>query len=182
MKYLRWSYCSCIALALLCVSCGGETPPLSDAEYLARWKQTQNDSSEKLSGTGGEWHFDFQTVRAYRLNWDDEFSMRSILSGGQLNETRIPQHGIPLSIAQVKRLRNAVTGSHPDRGIGLCIYPHHAFLFFDESDQVVGCIDVCLLCHHFRGTPKGYANRWDLLAVAELLHDLGLPLSNPEWK
>jgi hypothetical protein len=132
---------------------------------------------------GGAWHFTgFTEVRAYRLNWDDEYSFDKILTNdGALNTTRQPTDGVVLNESQEKRLEAAVTGSHPDHPVAACFYPHHAFLFFGAEGKIVGHIDVCFLCSNYAGYPKGFASSWDLDAIRSLVEDLGMPTHNKDW-
>ncbi len=133
--------------------------------------------------TGGKWHFSgFDDVRAYRMNWEDLQSEHGIVNeDGSLNPTRIPEDGVRLTEAQVKRLEAAVTGSHPDHPVAACFYPHHAFVFFDGSQKRVGQIDICFLCSNYHGSPGGYATNWNLGQLEELIKDIGMPLRNPKW-
>ena len=62
-----------------------------------------------------------------------------------------------------------------------CFDPHHAFVFLDDDQSVVGHIDICFLCNQYRASPLGYAVNWDLNAVAELFVELELEISNPNW-
>lgn len=131
-----------------------------------------------------DWGFiQFAEVRAYYMNWDDELSMDYITNPDRtLNETRLPLEGVLLNMAQVETLRKAVTGNHPVVESADCIYPHHAFVFFSDTGEVVGAIDLCFLCFNYSGHPKGYADNWDLGAIYDLLTEIGLPISNPEWE
>lgn len=132
----------------------------------------------------GKWHFSgFNEVRAYRLNWEDEHSMDPIVNqDGSLNPTRIPEDGIRLTEAQVKRLEAAVTGSHPAHPVAACFYPHHAFVFFNGSKEIVGHINICFLCSNYTGQPAGYAVLWNLSELKELIGDIGMPLRNAKWR
>lgn len=128
------------------------------------------------------WHFAFAEVRAFRLNWEEESAMVGIDDGPQLNPTRIPRDGIVLTGEQVERLQAAVLGDHPGHDEAACMYPHHAFVFYDNAASIVGSIDVCLLCSTYQASPEGFADSWDLAELAGLLRDdLGLPLTNPDW-
>jgi len=130
----------------------------------------------------GKWHFTFKEVRAFRLNWEDEQSVARILDrDGNLNPTRIPQDGFVLTNEQITTLEAAVTGDHPDHPIADCLYPHHAFIFYGESGEIVGHIDICFLCSNYSGEPQGYAGNWNLVALRKLFSDMGIPLSNTDW-
>jgi hypothetical protein len=130
----------------------------------------------------GKWHFTFKEVRAFRLNWEDEQSVARILDrDGNLNPTRIPQDGFVLTNEQITTLEAAVTGDHPNHPIADCLYPHHAFIFYGESGEIVGHIDICFLCTNYSGEPQGYAGNWNLVALRKLFSDMEIPLSNPDW-
>jgi len=169
-----------VAASLLLIHCGCSKPPLTDEQYLVKWREAE--AKRSISHDAGSWHFDFETVRLFRINWDDEQSWRNILEDGVLNETRLPKDGIELTSTQLGQLEAAVTGNHTDQGFGACIYPHHAFVFYDTDNRIVGSINICFLCSSFRAHPKGYARNWDLLSIAELIHDTGVPLRNPDWE
>lgn len=133
---------------------------------------------------GGDWGFlKFAEVRAFRMNWDDEMSMDYFVGEkGRLNATRMPKDGVRLNGEQVERLRAAVTGKHPTHPVAMCLYPHHAFAFYDAKGKMVGHINVCFLCANYMGDPEGFARTWDLAAIAQVVKDLGMPLSNPAWR
>ena len=160
-----------------------------------------------------KWHFQFEHILAFRINWKDEDSDAGILkipsatpshgrgffsrmfanaetgnnkseirNDSRLNPTREPELGILLTNNEADVLCDAVCGNHPDHEIALCYMPHHAFLFVDERNSIVGHLDICFQCLNYRGTPAGYANNFDIEAIAQLLQGLGVPLSNPEWE
>lgn len=133
---------------------------------------------------GGDWGFlQFSEVRAYRLNWDDEYAFEGLVGDNEkLNRTRVPKAGISLNKKQVAQLQQAVTGRHPSHPVAMCFYPHHAFAFYDDRGRVVGHIDVCFLCSNYGGKPNGFADNWDLSKLALLFNELGMPLSNPKWQ
>jgi hypothetical protein len=128
------------------------------------------------------WHFGFSAVKAYCLNWEDQYSFDSIVQGKDLNETRSPREGILLSDGQTESLRQAILNRNDGGVIGMCRYPHHAFVFFGDDDQVVGHYDVCFLCSSAGGSPGEFSGFPDYGALAALVKDLGLPTANPEWK
>ncbi|MGJ8726755.1 MAG: hypothetical protein ACSHYB_19580 [Roseibacillus sp.] len=131
----------------------------------------------------GEWHFDgFVEVRAFQTNWDDEHGYGLILEeGGVLNETRIPKAGILLTSEQVEKLKRAVTVEQPPHPIAMCFNPHHAFLFYGETGDIVGQIDICFMCSNYSGLPDGYAEYWSLDRLKALFKELGMPIRNPDW-
>lgn len=124
-------------------------------------------------------------VRAFRMNWENKVSFDPILNPDEvLNPTRIPEEGIILTDRQVAKLETAVTGTHPERPEADCFWPHHAFVVYSGSGEIVGQINICFLCsnHSHSGKPSGLAGSWDFDELAELVTDIGLPIRNPNWK
>lgn len=124
-------------------------------------------------------------VRAFRMNWENKVSFDPILNPDEvLNPTRIPEEGIILTDRQVAKLETAVTGTHPERPEADCFWPHHAFVVYNGSGEIVGQINICFLCsnHSHSGKPSGLAGSWDFDELAELVTDIGLPIRNPNWK
>jgi len=147
-------------------------------------QETPSTGTSTTATAGGDWGFlQFAEVRAYRMNWNVQHSFATLVGkDGKLNPTRLPQEGIKLNPSQVVRLRQAVTGRHPSpKMFAFCFYPHHAFAFYDEKGRCVGSIDLCFLCGNYYGEPAGFAKVWDMKSLASLVHDLGVPLSNPSW-
>ena len=177
---MNHSFSFVVLFGLLAFACGCNDASRTDEQYLADWRNAESKSN--VLHEGGTWHFEFVSVRLYRHNWDNQYIEFPILSAGKLSETREPKEGILLSPSQVDRLEAAVTGSHADTGIALCHFPHHGFVFFDGDGAPVGSVDVCFLCGNVRTMPQGYAESCDLLSLAELIHEAGVPLRNPEWK
>ena len=132
----------------------------------------------------GKWHTANVTkVMAFRLNWDKKISFPGIIDqDGELNSTRIPQDGVQLTNAQITALEAAVTGGDPGRPVVDCFYPHHAFVWYGASGEILGHIDVCFLCSHIAGAPPGPAGTGDMDALKELVSELGIPLTNTDWK
>ncbi|MEM9346556.1 MAG: hypothetical protein AAGB26_08055 [Planctomycetota bacterium] len=117
------------------------------------------------------------------MNWDDEDALESIIArDGSLNPTRLPEDGVELSSKQIESLKTAITGHHPEHGVALCMYPHHAFLFFDQTGEVIGHIDICFLCSNYSASPRdAFSSVWNLEAIQELIRDIGFPIKNWEW-
>ena len=132
-----------------------------------------------------EWHIEgISEIRAYRINWDTkEASARNVIGSrmDKLNPSRMPEHGIKLNSAQSITLKNAVMLEHEEEPAAACFHPHHAFLFFDSSGNVVDSIDLCFLCNTRKAGPQGFAVNWDLDAIEKIFRDLKIPIVNPEW-
>lgn len=131
----------------------------------------------------GAWHFSgFSEVRAFRLNWEDKHSFDRIINqDGSLNDTRLPEAGIILTDQQVSRLEAAVTGTRPEHPVADCFYPHHAFVFYNESGEIIGHLNICFLCSNYSGEPSGFAASLDFDKLAKIVTDIGMPLRNPNW-
>ncbi len=127
------------------------------------------------------WHFDFSEVRAYQINWDDEYNCLSILQEDQLNETRFPKEGVLLTDQQVEDLRHAICNRRITGAIGMCRYPHHALLFYTDTGDIVGHFDICFMCNNSGGFPVGYSGFPDHDELKSLFTSLGIPISNPAW-
>jgi hypothetical protein len=128
------------------------------------------------------WHFKFSEVRAFQLNWEDEHATDSIIQDSELNDARFPVGGILLSDNQVELLRHAILRDDSLGGvIGLCRYPHHAFVFYSDGGEVVGHYDLCFLCSNADGSPGTFSTYPDYDALRDLVADLGMPIANPDW-
>ena len=134
-------------------------------------------------GQSPEWLFaKSQEVRAFRINWDDETSSRSLVGHDSLlNPTRVPIDGVLLNNKQVERLKKAVLDDHPPHPVAACHYPHHGFVFTDPQRAIIGHIEICFMCSNKRTKPNGFADYWDFDVLEELVSDLGIEIANQEW-
>ena len=133
-------------------------------------------------GPPAPWHFKFSEVRVFQLNWEDAHSMDSIMQESGLNDTRFPVNGILLSDDQVESLRCAILKDDSMGGVtGACRYPHHAFVFYSESGEIVGYYDLCFLCPNGGGYPGDFSTFPDYDALRDLVSSLGMPIANPDW-
>lgn len=128
------------------------------------------------------WHFEFSEVRAFRINWDEEHPHDGILIGDDLNESRIPKEGILLSGEQVEQLRRAIVEGEPNGPIGMCHYPHHAFVFYSSSGEIVEHYDICFLCRSAVGSPGGFELVPDYRILRRVFGSLEMPIANPGWE
>ena len=142
-----------------------------------------------LAGCGqaapDDWHVKgVAEVRAYYFNWEqmDAMSPPVVEEPNRLNATAQPDGGVLLSKAQEQTLREAVYVEQDEREwAAACYYPHHGFVLYDDGGDIVGHLSVCFLCSNHSGGPEGFADRWDLGAIRQLVTELGLPLANPDW-
>ncbi|MBL8888785.1 MAG: hypothetical protein JNL67_02320 [Planctomycetaceae bacterium] len=182
MRLKRYKNATVVAIAmagLMLVFDSSGCSEAPDAKRIREWRQAEAD--QRHLHQGGKLHFEFDSVRCYRTNWANSHLSEEIVTNGKLNEASKPLDNILLTTAQVKKLEAAITGSHPEVGRAMCFQPHHAFVFFDKDGVIVGNIDICFLCSNYYGSPGEFVFNWDLLAIAEVIHELGIPLSNPDW-
>ncbi len=146
-------------------------------------KEPDQDNLTSLTQTRQDWGFiQFSKVKAYRMNWTDEDASNGLVGEkNKLNRSRIPKNGINLNLDQISLLREAVTGSHPDHPAAGCFNPHHAFVFYDDQENIVGHIDICFRCSNYRKEPVGFAQIFNLGKLASLFRNLNIPVSNPKW-
>jgi hypothetical protein len=127
-------------------------------------------------GTRVDWPgVPFRTVRAYCYDYTAEWRS-SFWANGRMHRGVLDPKGVKLSEAQVKRLLTDITVSQPERARSSCYKPHHAFMFFDEKDQVVAVFEMCFGCNHYVATPPGVPVYIDDTDLYRLTHELGLPL------
>jgi hypothetical protein len=90
-----------------------------------------------------------------------------------------------LSSASLKAVLDAALDRAARYPVSECYDPHHLFVFYAQTGQPVGAIEVCLTCHRIRILPgeaetrnwEGVYETADLLALAEQLSAAGLPLT-----
>ena len=121
-------------------------------------------------------------VRLFLINWDNEYGDDTGgIVQGTLNCERQPVHGVLLQQNHIDKLLQARMDETPTEMI-ISFWPHHTFVFFSDS-KPIGCLDVSFVSGNCRETPfYKYTGSWDLHAIAELIHTLGLPISSQDWK
>ncbi len=81
-----------------------------------------------------------------------------------------------LTKEQTKMLYSSITGQHTPWKPFMCFMPHHGFVFYDETDKIVGSMSLCFQCRAYRAWPQGELSRhWDLDALKKLLLELKMP-------
>ena len=117
----------------------------------------------------------FVEARAYA--WpDDTETTAVILPGMKLKLGMVNQDGAVLSPDQIKRLRAAVTGRHPDYAVAACYIPHNAVVFYDAEKKPVAFFEICFGCLGTRPEPGGTATWVDFLGLAKIFDELKLPM------
>jgi hypothetical protein len=116
----------------------------------------------------------FKAVRAYAWPADTE-TEAVVLPDKRLLPGVLNRNGASLTLDQLKHLRAAVTGQHAGLPVFACYVPHNAFVF-DASKKPVAFVEVCFSCLGYRAEPKGAAESFDLLALAEIFGEHRLPM------
>jgi len=116
-------------------------------------------------------------VRAYTINIGDEYPApnQAGVIEGRLNPKRSPKGGVELSADQVDHfLRAVATDEHPGPH-ALCFYPHHALIFFDASDRIIGHYTICFKCFGYQSSLGRFVSEPDYEALHRLVTALSLP-------
>ncbi len=98
------------------------------------------------------WTSDIKTVKAYSINdlYQDSFG-DNVIVDGKLSSTAQPKEGVSLNVEQIERFKKAVFNHKPpNRRVGMCFYPHHGFVFYNENDEIIGHLTVCFVCSNYR--------------------------------
>lgn len=108
-------------------------------------------------------------VRAYYSREPFENSFRQSGVPDQVDD----KDGVLLDGDQKRRLISAVTSRVEPYATVDCWWPHHAFVFWDPLGNPVAEVDICFGCLQVKGGPSDMP---DIVALADLVSDLGLPL------
>ena len=125
-------------------------------------------------------------IRVYRTNWDQASGFELILDGDNgLNAKakRMPEEGIVLNAEQTAQLHQAMFTGEPFQPSphGCLFVPHHAFVFLDANQKVLGSLDICFNCLEFKSSAKGFDDAVNYDGLKALFGDLNVPIRNPEW-
>ena len=121
-------------------------------------------------------------IRAYRVDWADKHNQEGILTTeGELRNERLPQEGVALNAKQSAKLHQVIMGEHPAHPPVDCYNPHHAFVFFDAEEKILGSVDICFMCSDYVSSHDGFARHLDYAGLRKLFTELEIPISNPEW-
>lgn len=142
---------------------------------------------------------------AYVFRSPDERDARPILdptseqrkwipAGGLLHEesiidvaamgSRVTERAM-LKNEQFPAISKALIDSVPRLPVSECYDPHHAIVFYTADGQPVSCVEICFTCNRVKSVPSFYPftvedkyyERTDLIAIAKMFSDLGLPLT-----
>jgi hypothetical protein len=82
----------------------------------------------------------------------------------------------PLRKSQIELIFSSITDSSLKGRPKKCAYePHHAFIFYDDNDNIVGSLNICFQCAGWRAQPRGdFARYWDYRKLKALLKELGM--------
>lgn len=146
-------------------------------------------AEEKGSALTGlaDWPFpEAVEVRAFRFDLDGQPG--SLISRGSLAEDRSPHEGVQLSKIQTRKLRSLVVHGETPKNPSLCYMPHHGFIFYDATGDVLGYMEFSPSCFsgfsrtqaQMNGDPPSQdsayltAGGWEGLAA--LFAELGIPV------
>jgi len=118
-------------------------------------------------------------VRAFLYNLDSKDSL-PILQSGQLDQSVADTKGVILTDAQVSRLLAAVTGNHSDHGVAGCYIPHHAYVFYNKRQRIVGWVELCFGCMNYHASSPNAPRVFDVSSLLDLTKELGLPVLNKD--
>ena len=124
-------------------------------------------------------------VRAYVYDYTQE-KKSHITIDGRLHKGVINKAGVKLSPNQLKRLIKAIAKQPLPKNIlplADCYWPHHGFVFFDETGQILAHAEVCLQCNQHRGYKiLELSYYWDLKDIRKLIGELKLPIFEDDKK
>lgn len=118
----------------------------------------------------------FTTVRAYYYNAASEHDRKLIDRSGRLDGTIVNKGGVELNTAQTARLLALIRQSAAVQPVTSCYVPHHGFVFTNALGQRVGVFEFCLECLKATPVPNTAGPYFDYVGLAELLHELKLPI------
>ena len=126
--------------------------------------------------TAGAWPGrSFKTVRAFVYDCEAGHGMSFFRKDGTMHKGVLNAPGTLLSPGQVEQLIAAVNRPTPIDRRKPCYVPHHAFVFYNESDKPVANLEVCFTCRRSIATPEGIPDHFDYVALWNLLHELKVP-------
>ena len=98
----------------------------------------------------------------------------------QLSKDILPKYIRILTKEQVNLLAGKLSSYTPNDSLiemSLCFNPHHALVFYDSKDKVLGHISICFACNRYELKPK-HPNHTPLKmsALKVLMQQLNMPL------
>ncbi len=118
----------------------------------------------------------FSEIRAYYYNAASEHDRRIVDREGKLDSTVTNRAGIKLTESQVVRLLGLVRTSAAPQPVTACYVPHHAFIVYSSWGRRIAVFEFCLECLKATPQPNTTGPFYDFPALADLLHDVGLPI------
>jgi hypothetical protein len=97
----------------------------------------------------------YSYVKVYLYNLDNQlYGNYKPVKNGKLDATMVGP-GVEFTAAQTTELLTILNGDTRVLNAGLsgCYEPHHAFVFYDDKDNIVASSDVCFLCQGIRFYP-----------------------------
>lgn len=98
----------------------------------------------------------------------------------EVNSGVIPAYTRYLNKSQIKTLANKLkTIDRTDSiiEISLCFNPHHALVFYDHQERILGHMSICFVCNRYKLEPSHpNHNPISILALQALIKTLDIPL------
>lgn len=118
----------------------------------------------------------FSKVRAYYYNAASAHDRRLIDRSGRLDASVTNPAGVELTPTQTARLLQLIRRGSKPQPVTSCYVPHHGFVFSDALGRRVAVFEFCLECLKSTPTPNTVGPFFDYPALADLLHELELPI------
>ncbi|MEZ0274522.1 MAG: hypothetical protein ACAH88_06425 [Roseimicrobium sp.] len=86
-----------------------------------------------------------------------------------------------LTPAQIDKLIQCLYGKNEKMFSAACYFPHHLFLFYDASDNVINAVELCFSCTGVSASPHIPEKQWyhhDFRGLAKLCDECGIGLGS----
>jgi hypothetical protein len=117
----------------------------------------------------------YASVKAYIYNLDGDDSA-PLLSRDRLSESVLDAAGSVLSQNDAKRFIAAVSGSHPEHPVAGCYIPRHGLVFYEQSGEPVGWVEICFECLNYRASSEAAPKYFDIESLRQLFLELKIPV------
>jgi hypothetical protein len=162
---------SCATLFLISSgACGAQTIP---EEFRVRPGKVVDKTT---------WPGDVKRIVAVTYDFERD-KIDDVVIDGRLHKG-IFMTSADLTPEQTEKLYSAITGTHTHQKGAVCFQPHHGFVFYGASGEILGSISLCFGCVGYRHAPQGEVSKvFDIKALEELVMELKMPiLEDPKQK
>ncbi|MDB4353928.1 hypothetical protein N9Z02_01350 [Akkermansiaceae bacterium] len=100
-----------------------------------------------------------------------------ILHKASLDVSAKPLGGVLLNQKQINRLSKLlrVESNHYGMGFLTCFEPRDALVCYNQNEQPIAALSICLTCYRFREQPKSSVGEIDYALMAQFFADLKMP-------